>query len=100
MLVCTYISQGRIERFPYHSNFTAIFDGNYKFLPSIDLEKLHRELIKKFEIEGGSGNPRNPLKTAPVISTMIMYMIVVMSTVLHMYILILCVSCLIAAGLV
>ena len=56
------------EGFPYHSqcsNFTAIFDGNLKFLPSIDLEKFYGQLIKNFEMEGVSGNPRNPPKTAP-----------------------------------
>ena len=57
------------EGFPYHSqwfsNFTAIFDGNYKFLPSIDLEKFYGQLIQNFEMEGVSGNPRNPPKTAP-----------------------------------
>ena len=57
------------ERFPYHIqwslNFTAIFDGNYKFLSFIDSEKLYRQLIKKIEMEGVSGNPRNPPKTAP-----------------------------------
>ena len=54
------------EGFPYHSqwssNFTAIFDGNYKFLPSIDLEKFYGQLIINFEMEGVSGNLRNPLK--------------------------------------
>ena len=54
------------EGFPYHSqwssNFTAIFDGTYKLLSSIDLEKSYGQLIKKFEVEGVSGNPRNPLK--------------------------------------
>ena len=56
------------EGFPYHSqwssNFTAIFNGNYKFLPSIDLEKFYGQLVK-IEMEGVSGNPRNPPKTAP-----------------------------------
>ena len=46
----------------WSSNFTAIFDNNYKFLPSIDLEKFYEQLIKNFEMEGVSGNPRNPLK--------------------------------------
>ena len=55
--------------FPYHSqcsNFTVIFDGNYKFLPSIDLEKFYGQLIKKFEMEGVSENPKNSPKTTPV----------------------------------
>ena len=30
----------------WSSNFIAIFDGNYKFLPSIDLEKFYGQLIK------------------------------------------------------
>ena len=58
------------EGFPYHSqcssNFTAIFDGSSKFLPFIDLEKFYGQLVKNFEMEGVSGNPRNPPKTAPV----------------------------------
>ena len=45
----------------WSSNFTAIFDGNYKFLPSIDLESF----MDNFEMEGVSRNPRNPPKTAP-----------------------------------
>ena len=45
----------------------AIFDGNYKFLPSIDLEKFYGQLVKNFEMEEVSGNPRNPPKTAPVL---------------------------------
>ena len=47
------------EGFPYHSqwssNFTAIFDGNSRFLPSIDLEKFYGRLIKTFEMEGFLG---------------------------------------------
>ena len=35
------------------------------FLPSIDLEKFYGQLIKKFEMEGVSGNPGNPPKIAP-----------------------------------
>ena len=31
-----------------------------KFLPSIDLEKFYGQLVKNFEIEGVSGNLRNP----------------------------------------
>ena len=42
--------------------FTAIFDGNYKFLPSIDLEKFYGQLIKFFEMDGVSGTPETPLK--------------------------------------
>ena len=57
------------EGFPYHSqwssNLKTIFDGNYKFLLSIDLEKFYGQLIKIFEMEGVSGNHRNPPKTAP-----------------------------------
>ena len=45
----------------WSSNFTAIFDGNSKFLPSIDLEKLWA-INQKIKMEGVSGNPRNPLK--------------------------------------
>ena len=43
----------------FDSDFTitGIFDGNYKFLPSIDLEKFYEQLIKKLEMEGVSGNP-------------------------------------------
>ena len=56
------------EGFPYHSqwssNFIAIFDGNYKFLSSTNLEKFYGQSIKIFEMEGVSGNPRNPPKTA------------------------------------
>ena len=66
---CMYRLRGRSrnfrEGFPYHSqcsNFTAIFDGNNKFLPSIDLEKFYGQLIKNCEMKGVSGNPRNPLK--------------------------------------
>ena len=36
--------------------------GNSRFLPFIDLEKFYGQL----KMEGFSGNPRNPLKTAPV----------------------------------
>ena len=54
------------EGFPYHSqwssNFTAIFDGNSKFLPSIDLEKFYGQLIKNFEMEGFLETPEPPLK--------------------------------------
>ena len=57
--------------------FTAIFDGNYKFLPSIDLEKFYGQLIKNFEVEGISGNPRNPPKTAPVTSN-VLYTIIIL----------------------
>ena len=69
--ICCYkaileITRGRSRNFreacPYHSqwssNFTAIFDGNYKFLPSIDLEKFYGQLVKNFEMEEVSGNPR------------------------------------------
>ena len=44
------------------SNFTAIFDGKSKFLPSIDLEKFYGQLIKNFEMEGFLGAPETPLK--------------------------------------
>ena len=56
------------EGFPYHSQWSSnfTFDGNYELLPSIDLEKFYGQLIKNFEMEGVSGNPRHPPKTAPV----------------------------------
>ena len=51
------------EYTPYHSqwssNFTAIFDGNYKFLPSIDLERFYGQLKKL------RWRARNPPKSAP-----------------------------------
>ena len=46
--------------------FTPIFDGNYKFLLSIDLEKFYGQLIKNFEMVGVSGNPKNLPKTTPL----------------------------------
>ena len=53
---------GSREGFPYHSqwssNFTAIFDGNYKLLPSIDLEKFYGQVMR--------WRGRNPSKAAPV----------------------------------
>ena len=36
---------------------------------SIDLEKFYGQLIKKFEMEVVSGNPRNPPKTTPGLYT-------------------------------
>ena len=54
------------QGFPYHSqwssNFTVIFDGNSRFLPSIDLEKFYGQLIKNFEMEEVLGTPDIPLK--------------------------------------
>ena len=65
------------EGFPYHSqwssNFTAIFDGNSRFFTIRDLEKFYGQLIKNFEMEGVSGNPRNPPKTAPAFAKQITY---------------------------
>ena len=46
----------------WSSNFTAIFDGNSRFLLSIDLEKFYGQLIKNFEMEGFLGTPETPLK--------------------------------------
>ena len=54
------------EGFPYHSqwssNFTAIFDGNSKFLPFIDLEKFYGQLIKILRWRGFLGTQETPLK--------------------------------------
>ena len=35
-----------------HIAVVSYLDGNYKFLPSIDLEKFYGQLIKKLEMEG------------------------------------------------
>ena len=54
------------EGFPYHSqwssNFTAIFDGNSRLLPSIDLENFYGQLIKNLRWRGFLGIPETPLK--------------------------------------
>ena len=56
------------EEFPYHSqwssNFTAFFDGNIKFLPSIDFKKFYGQssVIKNFHMEGFLETPETPLK--------------------------------------
>ena len=51
------------EGFPYHSqwssNFTAIFDGNSRFLPSIDLEKFYGQ-IKNMRWKGFLGTLETP----------------------------------------
>ena len=47
----------------WSSNFTAIFDGNSGFLPSIDLEKFYGQLIKIFEMKGVLGTTETPLKS-------------------------------------
>ena len=43
----------------WSSNFTAIFDGNYKFLPFIDLQKFYGQLIKNLD-RGGFWKPQKP----------------------------------------